>query len=51
MNDTNITCPKCAAEFPLGEAVSHRLCEQIKADFNRERAQLNVSVTPGAGMQ
>lgn len=28
MTDTNITCPKCGAEIPLTEAVSHRVREQ-----------------------
>lgn len=44
MNDTNITCPKCAAEFPLSEAVSHRLRDQLKADFDNERTQLNEAL-------
>ena len=45
MNDTNITCPKCGAEFPLSEAVSHRLRDQLKADFEKERGQLNEALT------
>ena len=44
MNDTNITCPKCGAEFPLSEAVSHRLRDQLKADFEKERGQLNEAL-------
>lgn len=44
MNDTSITCPKCAAEFPLGEAVSHRLRDQITADFEKERGQLTEAL-------
>jgi len=40
MNETNIVCPQCNAEFPLGEAVAHRLREQLAADFDKERAKL-----------
>src|SRR5690606_38505869 len=34
MNDSTITCPKCGADLPLTEAVSHRVREQLEADFN-----------------
>ncbi len=44
MDDTSITCPKCAAEFPLSEAVSHRLRDELKADFEKERGQLNEAL-------
>ena len=44
MNDTNITCPRCAAEIPLSEAVSHRLRDQLKADFEKQREQLNEAL-------
>ena len=40
MNENNIVCPQCQAEFPLGEAVAHRLREQLAADFEKERAKL-----------
>lgn len=29
MTDTNIQCPKCGADIPLSEAVSHRLLEAL----------------------
>ena len=45
MNDTNITCPKCGAEFPLSEAVSHRLRDQLKTDFDKECVQLKEALT------
>lgn len=32
------------AEFPLSEAVSHRLRDQLKADFETERGQLNEAL-------
>lgn len=44
MTDTNITCPKCGAEIPLTEAVSHRLRDQLSAQFEKERADLNAAV-------
>jgi hypothetical protein len=44
MTDTNITCPKCGAEIPLSEAVSHRLREQLAADFEKQRQQLNAAM-------
>ena len=39
MLETNITCPKCGAEIPLGEAVSHRLREQLEGEFEKESAE------------
>jgi len=44
MSDTNITCPKCGAEFALGEAVSGRLREQLATEFHKERAALNAAM-------
>jgi hypothetical protein len=44
MPETNITCPKCGAEIPLGEAVSHRLREQLEGEFEKERAKLNAAL-------
>lgn len=44
MTDSNITCPRCAAEIPLSEAVSHRLRDQLKADFEKQREQLNEAL-------
>lgn len=39
MNETTITCPKCGAEIPLTQAVTHRLREQLEADFQRQLAR------------
>jgi hypothetical protein len=44
MSDTNITCPKCGAELPLSEAVSHRVREQLEADFSRRLAESNAAL-------
>lgn len=44
MTDTNITCPKCGAEIPLTEAVSHRLREQLAAEFEHQRTELNAAL-------
>lgn len=44
MNDTIITCPKCGADIPLTEAVSHRLREQFEAEFEKRRAELNSAL-------
>lgn len=40
--DITITCPKCGAGIPLTEAVSHRLREQMGAEFDKERQTLNA---------
>ena len=45
MNDITISCPKCAAEIPLNEAVSHRLRENLEADFEKKIAERNVAMT------
>src|SRR2546425_8716883 len=39
MNDITITCPKCGAEVPLSEAVSHRIREQLARDFDQKRRE------------
>lgn len=44
MTDSTITCPKCGAEIPLTEAVSHRLREQLASEFEQQRAQLNQAL-------
>lgn len=44
MTDTNITCPRCGAAIPLSEAVSHRLREEIGAEFQQERARLLAGI-------
>jgi hypothetical protein len=41
-NLANIACPKCGAEIPLTEAVSRRLREELAADFEKERRELNT---------
>src|ERR1051325_7810191 len=41
MSVTNIACPKCGAEIPLTEAVSHRLREQLAAEFDQQRQEQN----------
>jgi hypothetical protein len=45
MNDTSIiACPKCGAEIPLSEAVSHRIREQLASDFEKQRQSLNAAL-------
>ena len=44
MTDTNISCPKCGAEIPLSEAVSHQLRESLEADFAKQREELNAAL-------
>jgi hypothetical protein len=44
MPDTNITCPKCGAEIPLTEAVSHRVREQLELDFKRRLEASNAAL-------
>src|SRR2546427_51155 len=35
-NDLTITCPKCAAEVPLSQAVSHRIREELAGEFQQK---------------
>jgi hypothetical protein len=44
MTDTNITCPKCGAEIPLTEAVSHGLREELVAQFEKERNEASEAL-------
>jgi len=44
MPDPTITCTKCGAEIPLGEAVSHRLRESLEEEFRAERTKLNAAL-------
>ena len=44
MTTDSITCPKCNAEFPLGEAVSVRLKEQLAAEFDKKAKELNEAL-------
>lgn len=44
MKDTDITCPKCGAEIPLSEAVSHQLRGQLEADFALQRAEQSAAI-------
>ncbi len=44
MTDANITCPKCGADIPLTEAVSHRLREQLEFEFEKKREALNAAI-------
>jgi exonuclease VII large subunit len=44
MTDATIDCPKCGAEIPLTEAVSHRVREQLEADFNRRLSESNAAL-------
>ncbi|MGA3171125.1 MAG: DUF2130 domain-containing protein [Chthoniobacteraceae bacterium] len=39
----NITCPKCGAEIPLTEAVSHRLREQLESDFEKKMQETQAA--------
>jgi hypothetical protein len=43
-NSTNITCPKCGAEFPLTDAISHRIREQLAADFEQQRKKHHAAL-------
>ncbi len=45
MNDATITCPKCGAELPLSEAVSHRVREQLARDFEAKRREQDAALT------
>src|SRR5438132_5602424 len=45
MNDVTITCPKCGAEVPLSEAVSHRIREQVARDFEAKRREQHAALT------
>jgi hypothetical protein len=44
MSETIITCPKCGATTALNEAVSHRLREEMSAQFDKERNEFNTAM-------
>lgn len=44
MNDLTISCPKCGAEVPLSEAVSHRIREQLSRDFDTSRREQEAAL-------
>lgn len=44
MTETTILCPKCGAEIPLTEAVSHRVREQLEGKFEKQRQELNAAL-------
>lgn len=43
MTDT-ITCPKCGADIPLSDAVTHSLREQFTHDFAEKQRELELTV-------
>ena len=45
MNEGMITCPKCGAEIPLTEAVSHQVRDQLEAQFQKQRKEHNEAIT------
>ena len=45
MADSTITCPNCKSDIPLGEAVAHRLREELAADFEKERQRLTQGIS------
>jgi hypothetical protein len=49
INTSNITCPKCGAEIPLTEAVSHRIREELAADFEQQRQEQNAALAEREG--
>lgn len=44
-NDIQVTCPKCGANIPLTEAVSHQLRAALATDFEKQRKQLLADIT------
>jgi hypothetical protein len=48
-NVSNITCPKCGAEIPLTEAVSHRIREGLAAEFEKQRQEQNAALAEREG--
>lgn len=49
INSANITCPKCGAEIPLTEAVSHRVREELAAEFEKQRREQNEALARREG--
>jgi hypothetical protein len=45
MAESTITCPNCKSDIPLGEAVAHRLREELAADFEKERQRLTQGIS------
>ena len=48
-NETQVTCPKCGAEIPLTEAVSHRIREELSANFEKQRQEQNAVLAEREG--
>src|SRR5208282_1469527 len=48
-NSANIACPKCGAEIPLSEAVSHRVREELAAEFDKQRLEQNEALAKREG--
>lgn len=44
MNTNTITCPKCKAEIPLTDAVTHGIREQLEKEFAMRQRQLLESI-------
>ena len=44
MNQGMITCPKCGAEIPLTEAVSHQVRDQLEAQFQKQRKEHDAAI-------
>lgn len=44
-NDTTITCPKCGAEVPLSDAVSHRVREELSREFEGKRHEVEAALS------
>ncbi len=43
--DATITCPKCGAEVPLSEGVSHRIREQLAGELEARRKELDEALS------
>lgn len=44
MNSFRILCPKCQAEIPLTEAVTHEVQERLEADFKSRHTELQKAL-------
>ena len=44
MNSNTITCPKCKAEIPLTDAVTHGIREQLEREFSARQRTLQEAI-------
>ena len=42
-NENNISCPKCGSEINVSEILFHQVEEQLKKDFDAQKASISAN--------